>query len=299
MTMTASQFLTARQELGMTHEELAGTLDLTPHVIAGIEDGKARVPKAIEKQVRWLLALAKRDAILAASGLPECPVMTEFWRLEWSPDEQSNSERLKALETLRAHVENCPICKAREEYADKHAPPIPDMPQRGWMRGLDFLMSLDQRLPRPLRPPEGDDGEGRRMGIFGAAFFSVMAIGIAVFYAFARLAAWGVASNWWNESLAIIVLVPLAYFVGFFLAGTVYDLTRPMAGRLVGYVLRGGLILPSIYGSIGAVIPFVRPSYSWSYWPGTTLGLGLVGALGGAIMWGVDRSKGRLPRSVT
>jgi hypothetical protein len=257
------------------------------------------VPKAIEEQVRWRLAFAQRDAILTASGLPECPVMTEFWRLEWSPDEQSNSERLKALETLRAHVENCPMCQARERYAGKHAPPIPDMPLRGWMRAVLYLFSLDQRLPQPLRLPEGDNGEGRRMALFVSAFFSLMATVLAVVYAFVRLAAWGLASNWWREPLAIIAIVPLAYFVGFFLAGTVYDLTRPMASRVVGYVLRGGLILPSIYGSIGVVIPFITPSYSWSYWPGTVMGLGIVGALGGAIMWGVDRSKGRLPRSVT
>jgi hypothetical protein len=271
--MTASELVAACKALGITRDEWA---------------------------IRWLVALAQRDALLAASGLPECPVATELWRLERLAGEQGTAEQLKALGTLRAHVESCPTCRAREEYGAKHAPPLPDMPRvPGWIRALDFLTSLDERLPGPLRPPKGDDGEGRRMGLFSAGFLSVMAIAIAVVYAFARLAAWGPASNWWQESLTTIAIVPLAYLVGFFLAGTVYDLTRRMANRLVGYVLRGGLILPAIYGTIAAVLPLMRKDWSWSYWPGMVLAFGIVGALGGAMLWVIDRVKGKLPRATT
>jgi DNA-binding XRE family transcriptional regulator len=298
MTMTASQFLAARRTLGLTQEEMASELDLTPHVIAGIENGEARVPKGIEKELNYRVALAQRDAVLAASGLPECPVALKLEQQLERLATNNVDEASKAVDAVSAHMDSCPTCKARRAYAEKHAPPIPDMPLPGWMRGADYLERLVQRLPPPLRPPEGDNGEGRRTGVFIAASLSLLAIVIAVVGAVARLFAWGVASSWWRESLAIIAIVPLTYLVGFFLAGTVYDLTRPIARRFLGYVVRGGLIVPAVYGSVGLVAPLISKRASWSYWPGMVLAFGIIGALGGGMLWVVDRLKGKLPPAV-
>jgi transcriptional regulator with XRE-family HTH domain len=300
MTMTASQFLAARRTLGLTQEEVAGELDLTPHVIAGIENGEARVPKDIEKELNWRVAVAHRDALLAASGLPECPVVLKLEeQLERLATNKTADEFEKALDAASAHMDSCPTCKARSVYAAKYGPPIPEMPLPGWMRAADYLERLVQRLPEAVRPPEGDKGEGRRIGVFIAAFFSLIAIGIALVGAIARLVAWGLGSSWWRESLAIIALVPLTYLVAFFLAGTVYDLTRPIARRFLGYVIRGGLIVPALYGAVGLVAPFISKRASWSYWPGMVLAFCIIGALGGGMLWVVDRLKGKLPRAAT
>lgn len=290
--MTAAEFLVARKALGLTQEEMAGDLGLTPHVIAGIENGEARVPKSIARELDWRVAVAKRDAVLAASGLPECAVAL---KLESAMEGKSGDDMMKAVEALVAHVKDCPTCKARDEYAQAHAPAIPELPMPGWVRGLGLIEGLLERLPPPFRPSDGEKGKGRRIGVSMAAFFSLIAIAIGTFGAIAGLANNGFASSWWQQPLGIIVAVPLAYFVGFFLAGTVYDLTRPIARRFLGYVLRGLLIVPAIYGSVGFVLPFFDDKMHWSEWPYITLGFAIIGGVGGGLLWIVDRIRGKLP----
>jgi hypothetical protein len=163
------------------------------------------------------------------------------------------------------------------------------------MRGIGFIEDLLERLPPSIRPPEGENGRGRRTGVGMAAFFSLIAIAIGTLGAFAAIASDGLASSWWQQPLGIIVAVPLAYFVGFFLAGLVYDLTRPIARRPWGYMLRGLLILPAVYGSVGLALPFFADDISWSAWPYVTLGFGIIGGIGGGLLWIVDRIRGKLP----
>jgi DNA-binding XRE family transcriptional regulator len=294
--MSPSEFMAARKTLGLTHEEMADELGLTPHVIAGIENRNARVPKGIESKVNWLVAVAQRDAVLAASGLPECPVALKLeLELERAFDQRNLDDAEKADEALTTHSADCRACNALEEYANKHAPPIPDFPESVWLRPITYLLGLLERLPPPLFPSKGDQGDGRRMGVVMAAGFSAIAISVAVLTAIVRLAAWGLASAWWRESLAIIATVPLAYLVGFFLAGATYDLTRPIAHRFAGYVLRGALTLPAIYGAVGVAAPLVSNRAEWSYLPATMLGVTIVGALAGSMLWVIDLAKGKLP----
>jgi hypothetical protein len=155
------------------------------------------------------------------------------------------------------------------------------------------------RLPQPLHPAKGKAGEGRRMGAWMAAIFSMIAIAVALFGAVAGLATHGFSSRWWQQPLGIAATVPLGYFLGGFLGGTVYDLTRPLAHRFVGYVLRGGLIVPAIYGSIGVVLPFVADDVPWSAWPVLTLAFGIMGAFGGVLLWLIHRVTGKLPASAS
>lgn len=290
--MTPSEFLAARKTLGLTHEEIASDLGLTPHVIAGFESGAARVPKAIEMELNWRVAHAQRNAIFAASGLPDCPVALEFQRTAAVAEQK---DLLKAGEVFVAHMNNCPTCKAREEYLKRYAPPIPEMPMPASVRTVGHIESLLQRLPVPLRPPQGDKGEGRRMAVLIAVVFSLIAIAVALFGAVSGLAANGLASNWWREPLEIIATMPLCYLVGGFLAGTVYDLTRPIAHRFFGYVLRGGLMLPAIYGTVGVALPFFEKDMSWSDLPTMVLVFGVLGVVGGALLWVIHRLTGKLP----
>lgn len=291
--MTSSEFRTARRTLGLTQEALGAELGLTPHVIAGMENGEAKVPKAITREMEYRVAVAKTDAVLKVSGLPECPVAEELLRR--TAEEMSADERLAQTKAVIAHFENCPTCKARSDYARKHGPPIPEMPSPFWIRAPEFMEGLLEKLPPLLRPPKDERGEARRVGIWMATFFSVVTIAYALIVAIGRLAAGGPSSNWWSESAKVIATLPAAIFVGSFLAATVYDLTRPIASRFRGYVLRGALIPPAIYASGGGALSFVTKEIRFSEWPWIVLALSLIGTLVAAVMWVIDRVRGNLP----
>jgi hypothetical protein len=245
--------------------------------------------------MEYRVAVAKTDAILKASGLPECPVAKDLLRPY--TDDMSTEEMVKHSKAVIAHFENCPTCKARSDYASKHAPPIPELPSPLWIRPFAFMEDLLEKLPAPLRPPKGDRGEARRAAMWAATFFSTVAIGYALIVAIARLASGGASSSWWRESAGVIVTSPPAFFVGFFLAGTVYDLTRPISSRFGSYVLRGGLIPPALYGSVGIALALSTKDIRLSQWPTMVLALTIIGTLVGSVMWVIDRVRGNLPNS--
>jgi transcriptional regulator with XRE-family HTH domain len=241
--MNALEFLEARQALGLTQEALAAELGLTPPVVAAIERGERQAPKAAVRQLIWRAALARREAVLAASGLPECATLLQ---LQDAFAESANGGRDKLIaagEALSEHAGGCAVCQARDGYAASHAPPLPDPPLPAWMRVAARLKrAVDQllgKLPGVMRPPPGEAGEGRRFAVFTAAAFSLLAIGIGVLAAISRLASRGWGSGWWREPLAIVALTPVGYFVGFYLAGSVFDATRRVRHQLMGYVIRG------------------------------------------------------------
>jgi hypothetical protein len=133
------------------------------------------------------------------------------------------------------------------------------------------------------------------MGLWMATCFSMIAIAIALFGAISGFASQGLHSSWWQQPLGIAAIIPFGYFLGGLLGGSVYDFTRPIAHRFVGYVIRGGLIVPAIYGSIGLVMPFFADDVSWSDLPAMMLVFGTLGVVGGALLWVVHRVKGKLP----
>jgi hypothetical protein len=271
---------------------LAGELGLTPHVIAGMESGEAKVSKAVTREMEYRVAVAKSDAILRASGLPECPVANDLLRPY--TDGMSTEEMVNRSKAVIAHFENCPTCKARSDYASKHAPPIPDFPTPFWFRPFAFTEDLLERLPALLRPPKDERGEARRIGVWLATFFSITSMTYAVVVALVRLATGGPSSNWWMESARAIAILPVVIFVGVFLAATVYDLTRPIASRFGGYLLRGALIPPAIYGSVGVALAFIQKDMRLSEGLTIALAICVIGTLVGAVMWVVDRARGRL-----
>lgn len=292
--MTAQEFAAARASLGLTQDQLASELNLTPHVIAALETGNARIPKGIAHELSWRAAIARRDAKMKASGLPECTVVAALVKqLDDTPDQ------LKVMQQIEAHASTCPVCQRREAYGREHVGPPPEMPMPGWIRTIGFLEDLPDRLPPGLRPPKGEGGKGRRAGIWMAAGFSAIAIVVAALGAISRILRDGPGSAWWQQSVGIALAVPLAYFIGFFLAGTVYDFTRRIADRFISYVIRGGLILPAVYGSVGAALPFLDKKFDWSSWPVITVAIAVVGAVGGAMLWIIDKIRGKLPKAAT
>ena len=96
----------------------------------------------------------------------------------------------------------------------------------------------------------------------------------------------------------VVLIVPIGYFLGFFLAGWVFDATRRIRHRFVGYVIRGGLAAAAIYGSIGLVMPVMDRDFDWSDWPGLVALFAAFGALIGGGLWIIDRVRGKIPSRV-
>lgn len=293
--MTSDEFAAARETLGLSIDDIAAELNLPPHSVTAMETGAIRIPPRIAKDLAYRVALSKRRAVLAQSGLPECPTAAA---LERAASDSEGESAVALFEKLIAHSASCPACKARSEYLERHAPVLPEYPMPAWIRVIGWIDQRLNRMPRFLRPPEGDAGEGRRVGVFTAAGFSLLAIGIAVFTAISGGMHHVSETGWWRQLLAIGIVVPIAYFVGFYLAGWGFDVTRRLRHRFVGYVARGTLAATAIYGSIGIVMPLLDGDFGWREWPVVVSVLAIVGALGGGILWIVHRVRGKLPSRV-
>ena len=293
--MTAQEFAAARQALGLSIEDVAAELNAPPHSVEAMESGRIRVPKRIARDLIWRVAYRQRQGVLEASGLAECETAKALERAALGQEPQS---ALRILEQLLAHSSGCPVCRARSEYLKLHAPVLPEYPMSAWMRGIGWLDQRIARMPRIVRPPEGDEGEGRRLGIFTAAALSILALGIAAFVMISGALAGRGNADWWRELAAVILIVPIGYFLGCFLAGWGYDATRRIRHRFVGYVVRGALAAAAIYGSIGLVMPVMEMDFDWSDWPGFVAGFAVFGALAGAGLWIIHRVRGKIPGSV-
>lgn len=291
--MTAEQFTAAYKRLALTRADVAAEFGLTPDIVEAIEDESIKVPRAVAQHLEWRLAVAEQQAVLEASGLPTCPVAND---LEVAADGKDGNALLTSLEALEIHSRACSICTARREYLEQHAPPLPEMPLPLWIRGIGRIMGLIERLPPGFRPPEGDAGEGRRIGIVAAAALSAFVLVLLFVGMVAQLSTTGDAGSGWRE-IAPLLFVPIGYFVGFYLAGWAFDLTRPLRCRFIGYVLRGGLCAGAIYGTIALLMPLFDEESSWGDAPFFVLLMGLLGCLIGAGWWIKDRIKGQLSRT--
>jgi hypothetical protein len=78
--------------------------------------------------------------------------------------------------------------------------------------------------------------------------------------------------------------------VGFYLAGTVYDLLHPIGHTLAGYMLRWGLGAAMVYGTIGLIMPALSDEpLSLRGVAGFAAFLGVIWSLIGAGLWAKRR----------
>jgi hypothetical protein len=291
--MTAEEFTVACRRLALTQADVAAEFGLTPDIVEAFEDESMKVPRHVAQHLAWRVAVAEQQAALEASGLPTCPVANE---LEAAADGKDGNALLTSLEALEIHFRACSICAARREYVEQHAPPLPEMPLPLWIRGIGRIMVFIERLPPGLRPPEGDTGEGRRIGIVAAVALSAFVLVLFFVALVAQLNTTGGARSGWTE-VAPLLVVPIGYFVGFYLAGWAFDLMRPLRHRFIGYVLRGGLCAGAIYGTIALLMPLFDQESRWGDAPFFVLLMGALGCLVGAGWWIKNRITGKLPRT--
>ena len=147
--MNADEALAARTTLGLSQEELASDLGLTPHVVAAWEDGRVRIPKQVEDHLRFEVAAMERRAAIATSGLPECEWETA-WANESVPD--SLKAQTEYLERGFKHRTSCPTCMARDKYVEDRFGKMPPAPMSTSLRMFGSVMERIEKLPRWAQP---------------------------------------------------------------------------------------------------------------------------------------------------
>ncbi len=147
--MNTAEAINARQSLGLSQLQLALELGVTEKEVAAWEGGRVPIPKHLAERLAWGAALAARGAALEASGLPECA-----WVRAWQakPRPKKTKARRAHVRELREHASTCPVCQARDAYAEEHLPPLPDPPVPGWAKALRWLVARVNRLPKWARP---------------------------------------------------------------------------------------------------------------------------------------------------
>lgn len=296
-TMTAAELVAARERLGWSTERMSEEIGVLPAEAEALEAGSLPVSAETARIVRILVRLEERGAVLRASGLPECAEFAALdARIAAVMNEMEPLELQHALETLLAHEAGCPVCQARVEYLDAHAPPLPDDGFSPWARVLGWPDRMTDRLPGILRPPRGPAGEYRRMGIFFAAYLTAFAAlviggGVALELLTGRTGE--------DSALRFAFYLPMlaaAYLVGGYVAGAAWDATRGIRHRLLGYVLRGGATAAAMYGAMMLMLPLMMEDDvpALVYLAGVGV-LTVFGALAGAGKWLKDWKMDDLP----
>lgn len=147
--MTPSELVAARTWLGLSPDQLAGSLGLPPAVINAWESGRDGIPAHRAKSLRWRAAIAERQAALAASGLPACEWMAA---VEAKPEPATLEAQTAQLEQIMAHEGTCSICATREQFIDERFPPMPPRPISAGWRALGWVFQRAELLPRWAQP---------------------------------------------------------------------------------------------------------------------------------------------------
>jgi hypothetical protein len=223
------------------------------------------------------------ERALRESGLPEC---AEAKALE----ARLLAGKLDSPATFFAHSEGCATCRARAEFVAKHLPPPPDFDAITHDDLLDKLALVATRMGIP----EGEPGYGRRSGLLLGLVLS--AVGVLRFIFAVAGRAWRGSADWGHAfgDLGKMAVALVFYVFGFFLAGWVVDLTRPIRQKFLAYVLRGSLGILAIFGPVFIVMSVEEKRVASELSLGMLLIFAGVGGVAGAVLWVFDRMRGRL-----
>lgn len=292
--LTPAALAEARDRAGLSVAELASLAGCRTQDVENWEAGRERVPARVSELVRYAVAMEDRARLLERSGLPPCDEAAHLEALVAGADGDHRAV-LEHVRALTAHAERCATCRARTEYLERHAPPVPELPRSLGLGFIGAALSVADRLPAPLRPPDGVRGEGRRVGLGMASALSMyVAVLFAVFIVLGALN--GTLGGQWRQMLVLVPAVTVAYFVAFYLAGGVFDLTYPIRHRFSGYVARGALGAGLVYGVVGLVLPLIDAKYNLRGVAPVALVMAIIGAVAGAVLWVKDRVSGKLNR---
>lgn len=235
--MSAEQLAAARALLGVTPEQLAAELGVTPHVFEAWEAGTLAMPKRYAQRMAYKLAVVERERALAESGLEECAWLREWDAAAVPQDRQGFARHLAAA---RQHLDSCPICRARETFLRERFEPLPAPPMPRWLGVMQRIALWLEARPVWLRSM-----------IVGASLLGIMMI-VRVLLAMGtvvedtRTAAMG---------LAAIVLASVAGAIG----GLVYAFAaRPLRSMgALGPYLAGMVTVAGYLAAVGVVFSLV------------------------------------------
>jgi transcriptional regulator with XRE-family HTH domain len=221
-----------RERLGLTPEALAATLQVTEREVRGWEDGSIRPDRRILRQLEYLDAKAEWDAGMAAAGVSECEwLKPRLLRLEHLG---AGKEQVALVNEIVSHAETCEACRARNEWARDHPPPMP--PTAGFGRVIQATGTGIGRLPEWARP-----------AAFGAVVVAAITSVRALFLIPAMVAKPAILL----AALATVLLGAAAGAVG----GLAFSLIRPKLARLgrMGDYLTGIVCMAAYLGAFGVV----------------------------------------------
>lgn len=230
--MLSRDVQTTRQLLGLTPEQLASELDVTPAVIHAWEQGKASPSKHHLRLLEWHRAVHERQQLMHAKGFAQCSTARQLFEdLMKAPRGGAREQR-----ALDEHEAACPTCIAAAEF-EKTLPPLPDLPLGPLNRAFVALSERIGRLPPWARP-----------AAWGAVFIGALVL--------LRVVAFVLLGHFdWR----VLVGVPLGLIFGAYLGaigGIVYYFVRPRARRLG----RGGDYLTGIACAGGYLLAFLLPA---------------------------------------
>ena len=227
--LTAEAVRAARETLGLSHDQLAAELSLTPAIIQAWEDGRVRATGRSAQLLEWRAAVITHDSAMAASGLPVCQTAQALLtNIDDAAPELNQSG--KALEhsvktfeqtakALEQHAATCSTCQARKEFA-LTLPPMPDFPLDSGGGILTKVFTRIGQLPAWLRP-----------AAWGALLVGGMVLVRVAFTMLARGPSW-----------KLLGMAAGAFLIGGYLGavgGFVYHRVRPRTrgwGRIGDYV---------------------------------------------------------------
>jgi len=146
--MTGLELSQRRSRAGLSIDQLAEALNRHVDEVATWERIEGTLPRALDRDLDWILANAERGRAFEAAGIPVCPWVTERERALDAQD----SKALEAWITqVEAHTTTCDVCQRREAFA-RTLPPLPPLPMSPQLRLVASVARTIQRLPGWLRP---------------------------------------------------------------------------------------------------------------------------------------------------
>ncbi|HET7229560.1 MAG TPA: helix-turn-helix transcriptional regulator [Longimicrobium sp.] len=232
MKITKFDVRAARERLELSPEALANELGVKPRKVRAWESGAAPVPERARKFVEWRLALAEWSAGLEACGLPACEWL-EAQRQAFG-NNPGDARRMQLAHMVKAHMESCDVCAARDRWASENLPPLPAPPPNHALRALLAASGAIDHLPPWARPAAWS-------ALVTGAYTALQVLFMlpTIIREPARLL----------ESAGVVVLAALAGVAG----GLAFSITRPVTRPLgtPGNYL-GGILSMAAY--VGAAI---------------------------------------------
>jgi transcriptional regulator with XRE-family HTH domain len=142
--MTGAEATALRAALGLSADQLAAELGLTPAVVDAWERDVMPVPRYERDWLVYHVARRDQAAALAESGLAECGWLEGWEAADLARTTAPSSDHLASL-TL--HLESCPTCDARLKFVESRFGSPPAVPVRDGQRVFRTVMERIARLP--------------------------------------------------------------------------------------------------------------------------------------------------------